>query len=315
MAFPANPFKPTAGVMPPVLIGRDHVSLDFSEALEDGPGAPDRLMIITGPRGCGKTVMLTELGSIAKQHHWDVVDETASEGLCDRLIARIAPDPSAISGASFRPTAFGFSLGEINIAPELRPLTLRDAMHARLNKLGKNRGLLVTIDETQDADQSDITAIATAAQHMFRDNGALDLATKATNGYPYMIQLVGYHIWREARRRADNTDNTISRTDVIRGIEHARAKLGEGVCAPIVSAISGRTLDYLHAMAEDDGPSATSHIAQRLGESMDYANNYRSRLIAEHIIKAVGRGKVDFAVPFLREYLRQMPDRNGIALR
>lgn len=374
MAFPANPFKPTAGVMPPVLIGRDYVSLDFSEALEDGPGAPDRLMIITGPRGCGKTVMLTELGSIAKQHHWDVVDETASEGLCDRLIARITPDPSAISGASFRPTAFGFSLGEINIAPELRPLTLRDAMHARLNKLGKNRGLLVTIDETQDADQSDITAIATAAQHMFRDNaevafifaglpsltsdllntkvltflrrasikslgdipldevrtafdstirsagvhiddGALDLATKATNGYPYMIQLVGYHIWREARRRADNTDNTISRTDVIRGIEHARAKLGEGVCAPIVSAISGRTLDYLHAMAEDDGPSATSHIAQRLGESMDYANNYRSRLIAEHIIKAVGRGKVDFAVPFLREYLRQMPDRNGIALR
>ena len=48
---------------------------------------------------------------------------------------------------------------------------------------------------------------------------------------------------------------------------------------------------------------------------MDYANNYRSRLIEEHIIKAVGRGKVDFAVPFLREYLRQMPDRNGIALR
>ena len=98
MAFPANPFKPTAGVMPPVLIGRDHVSLDFSEALEDGPGAPDRLMIITGPRGCGKTVMLTELGSIAKQHHWDVVDETASEGLCDRLIARIAPDPRPYRG-------------------------------------------------------------------------------------------------------------------------------------------------------------------------------------------------------------------------
>ena len=46
-----NPFKPTAGAEPPVLIGRDKVIDDFSDGLDEGVGAPARLMRITGPRG------------------------------------------------------------------------------------------------------------------------------------------------------------------------------------------------------------------------------------------------------------------------
>ena len=53
-----NPFKPTAGKMPPVLIGRESIVSDFSEALENGAGAPGRLMLITGQRGFGKTSCL-----------------------------------------------------------------------------------------------------------------------------------------------------------------------------------------------------------------------------------------------------------------
>ena len=58
-----NPFKPTAGMNPPELIGRDTVLDDFAEALENGPGAPDRLMRISGVRGTGKTVLLNALRS------------------------------------------------------------------------------------------------------------------------------------------------------------------------------------------------------------------------------------------------------------
>ncbi|OXN00355.1 AAA family ATPase [Bifidobacterium vansinderenii] len=365
MTFPANPFKPTAGVMPPVLIGRESVIDDFDEGLGDGPGAPDRLMLITGPRGSGKTVMLTELGKMASKHRWMVVDETASEGLVDRLISRIAPEPSRIAGVSFKPSIMGASLGEFSIAPALRPSTLRDAMSARLHSLGKGKGLLITLDETQDASIDDMTALATAAQHMLRENAevafvfaglpslisdllnakvltflrrasikelgdvpltevraafsstirgskididdeALDIATDATGGYPYMIQLVGYHMWRHARRRHDGPDDAITVEDVRDGIEQARAKLGEGVCAPVIKRLSERAVDYLEAMAIDDGPSATSDIAKRMGESMDCANIYRQRLIDEHVITSPTRGRVDFAIPFLREYLRSL---------
>lgn len=57
-----NPLKPTAGMTPPVLIGREAVIEDFRDGIEEGAGAPGRLMRITGPRGSGKTVLLTRAG-------------------------------------------------------------------------------------------------------------------------------------------------------------------------------------------------------------------------------------------------------------
>ncbi|KFJ00023.1 ATPase AAA [Bifidobacterium stellenboschense] len=88
-----NPFKPTAGKMPPVLIGRQSTIDDFSEALENGVGAPGRIMLVTGQRGFGKTVMLTEFRRIAKARHWETIGETASEGLVARLVRALAPHP------------------------------------------------------------------------------------------------------------------------------------------------------------------------------------------------------------------------------
>lgn len=51
--------------MPPILIGRQAVIDAFAEGLENGAGAPGRLMLVTGQRGYGKTVMLTELSRVA----------------------------------------------------------------------------------------------------------------------------------------------------------------------------------------------------------------------------------------------------------
>ena len=76
----ANPFKPTAGATPPLLVGRNRVIEEFLESLDDGPGAPGLLELITGARGVGKTVMLTALGDSARERGWVVVDETAREG-------------------------------------------------------------------------------------------------------------------------------------------------------------------------------------------------------------------------------------------
>lgn len=89
-----NPFKPTAGKRPPMLIGRESVIEDFEEGLDNGAGAPGRLMLITGNRGCGKTVLLRELQRLASERGWAVVSDSASLGLCDRLadaLRRINP--------------------------------------------------------------------------------------------------------------------------------------------------------------------------------------------------------------------------------
>ena len=38
---PVNPFKPTAGRMPPMLIGRNDIIEDFEEGLDNGSGKVD----------------------------------------------------------------------------------------------------------------------------------------------------------------------------------------------------------------------------------------------------------------------------------
>lgn len=62
-----NPFKPGAGLRPPILAGRDSLFADFDvvrrKIAELGEG--DRSWILTGLRGVGKTVLLGELQRIA----------------------------------------------------------------------------------------------------------------------------------------------------------------------------------------------------------------------------------------------------------
>lgn len=75
-----NPFKPTAGKMPPALVGREKVTDDFLEGLANGEGAPGRLMRITGPRGSGKTVLLPSLPRLRKTRAglWSMSREAAT---------------------------------------------------------------------------------------------------------------------------------------------------------------------------------------------------------------------------------------------
>ena len=87
-----NPFKPTAGMTPPVLIGREGVIDDFVDGLDKGPGAPSRLMRITGLGGSGKTVLLTQLGDIATDRGWTVVNVSGREPLCASIQEQLAHD-------------------------------------------------------------------------------------------------------------------------------------------------------------------------------------------------------------------------------
>lgn len=364
MAVRSNPFKPTAGGEPPLLIGRDKVIRDFEKGLDNGVGAPGRIMLVTGARGTGKTVMLTVFGDKARERRWDVIEETASDGLAERLVSALLTAGPSLDRLTIRPS-IGFagaslSLGEAELSSKRMPDTLRRAMSARLDTLGHRRGLLISIDETQAADRTDLIAIATAIQHQIRerrniaivfaglpqmvsdlfndevitflrrarmnvladvpiddvrrafaatfvasgmaiDEQQLRTAAQATAGYPYMIQLVGYHIWDCADMR---DSSRVSDQDVTDGIEEARRDLDNAVCIPELQGLSRNDRAYLEALAQSDGPAPTAAVAQRMGRSTNYAATYRRRLLDAYVIRETERGEIDFAVPFLREYLR-----------
>ena len=87
-----NPFRPSFGVNPPLLVGRDAEVLAFADAVDAAPGAPGRATLYTGVRGVGKTVMLNEVESAARERGWVVVAETAVPGLVGRLVRHRLPE-------------------------------------------------------------------------------------------------------------------------------------------------------------------------------------------------------------------------------
>lgn len=170
----SNPFKPTAGKMPPVLIDRHDIVEAFEEGLANGAGAPGRLMLLTGQRGFGKTVMLTELARVAGEHGWAVAMDVASSGLVGRLTDALRAQGPQVHRASIAPSVgvtgvASLSLGGLEVERPATSLSLREAIEGRLKKVGRGKGLLLAIDESQAASRDDLVAVATAYQQVIQD--------------------------------------------------------------------------------------------------------------------------------------------------
>jgi hypothetical protein len=182
----ANPFKPTAGKMPPQLLGRERIIQEFTDGLNNGAGAPERLMRISGSRGTGKTVMLNELRRIAAARKWAVIDETASTGFNDRILAALQ-SKTKVDRMTIQPSALGISLGGAELSHT--SLDLRQAIEKKLSTPGVH-GLLITLDEIQDASMDEMRTLSIAVQHCigadlniaFVFAGLPSVITDVTNG-------------------------------------------------------------------------------------------------------------------------------------
>ena len=373
-----NPFKPTAGKMPPILIGRQAIIDDFKEGLENGAGAPGRLMLITGQRGYGKTVMLTELGRVAKDAGWEVISETASEGMCDRLASALVRPGMKLRGVNVQPSIgvpgiLNASLGGASFSVDQIALTLREVVNQRLAKMPRGKGIVFTIDEAQAASMADMVALATTIQHVIRDEDMRDvsdsdkhgvafvfaalpslmdellhervltflrrsvqhdlglvaypdvrsayievvregglaidsevaeLAAEASDGYPYMIQLVGYYMWRAAEVRGSKE---IEEADVIQGKKDALVLLDDAVCAPLFDGLTAAQKLFVKAVAKEaPQPAKVSEIANRAHRSASWVSKYRASLIKERVVESAGYGLVRLSASHLAEYVQSL---------
>lgn len=133
---------------------------------------------------------------------------------------------------------------------------------------------------------------------------AVEHAVAVAQGYPFMIQLVGFHAWEAA------SDPTVAVTlqDVAVGAETARHRVGQLVVAPMWNDLADGSRRFLAAMALDDGLSRTADIAARLGVSSEYVGVYRSRLMKSGMVAAAGHGRLDFALEATRQWIRGLDE-------
>lgn len=118
-----------------------------------------------------------------------------------------------------------------------------------------------------------------------------------TEGSPYMLQLLGHNLVEYAR------SGMVGETVLQRAFEASRQEFENDICKTTLSGVSDKDEEFLRAMAFLGTPSSISAIAHVMNVTQDYAQKYRKRLIDAGIIEAARRGYVQFAVPYLSEYL------------
>lgn len=357
MAPVKNPFTPTFGAPPPLLVGRRELMDLFEDALAEGPGSPGFATVYTGGRGVGKTVMLNAAEDIARQEGYAVISETATPGFLDRItsvhLAALLP------GAETKVTGVTTPVGGIQVEHPIQPV---QSLRSMVEAVTLHTPVLITLDELQTESIDELRDLAVVLQHavrehrplafcaaglphaldeLLRDQGVTFLrradrhvlgavrvdgvgaafqdvvrangrdmsddvaavAAAATSGYPFLIQLIGYHSWRQ---RPDAHE--ISLDDVEAGVAAANRRVGRLVIEPALNDLSAVARTFLLHMAVDDGPSRMADIATRMGVDANYASQYRLRLIGAGLIESAGHGRVAFTIPHLREWLREHDD-------
>jgi chromosomal replication initiation ATPase DnaA len=357
----ANPFTPVFGSEPLMLAGRERLIDDVLKGLGNAPGDPNRIMIFTGMRGSGKTVLLAKIASEAESRGWLSIHAAALPGMLDEFLDQIKerakeflPKKAAMKLTGIQAGGFGFTRD----VQQEDSVGWRTQMERYLDLLAEyNVGLLFTIDEVNANTPEMIQFVSTfqifirekrnvavlmaglpnKVLQMFQNDSisflrrafrrklepisisevrvvikktialsgrsiepeALKEAADNTQGFPFLIQLIGYHAFNQSDQEKITMD------DVAAGIEDAQIDMESMIIDATIYDLSDMDMKFLIAMSGDDGDSRISDIADRLGVSAVYASVYRKRLIEQDIVSQAGRGKLAFNIPLLKTWIAE----------
>lgn len=150
-------FSPAFGNRPRTLVGREQILEDFRNGIRSISGSRERARLILGQRGSGKTVLLLEMGDIARKDEYVVASPSiVAAGMCERIIEKLSDEgapylpkkKTRITGGSIG--AIGFSAGVQLQGAEKEKHSFGWQLSHICSELNKNKkGVLILIDEVQ----------------------------------------------------------------------------------------------------------------------------------------------------------------------
>jgi len=156
------------------------------------------------------------------------------------------------------------------------------------------------VSETYDA----FRRLMELASYVETREAAIDELARYSQGYPYLMQLIGFHTLEEAPSAVPHQVCEIDRQAVQFAEVAAYEQFRANVLEPVIADLSDEQRAYLLAMAEslDDGRSRTSDVANIMGKEQRQLSTVRDRLIKKRVIVADGRGYVRYNLPRMRQY-------------
>jgi hypothetical protein len=125
-------------------------------------------------------------------------------------------------------------------------------------------------------------------------------AARASEGSPYLMQLIGHYIAVSADKTGDVSEMLFDAA-----IDAALRDFKKDICETTLAPLSERDIAFLLAMAEDVGDSRLADVAARMRVTDAYVQTYKRRLVQAGVIRQPRRGVACMEVPYLRDYLRE----------
>lgn len=175
---------------------------------------------------------------------------------------------------------------------------MRRAVHEELGLLSR--------DETEGAFVSSLKNTKGIATNP----ACLTKLVDASYGHPYLIQLIGYYLVTTINENQDCKKYKASEQDADKAIATAITAYERRALEPIMSEMSAMMRLYIEGMVaslDETHCATTAEIAEVLNKNSASLTRARDALIKSGIIVTPARGKVRFAIPYLRTYAAKTP--------
>ena len=177
-------FKPGTGVVPPYLAGRKEEQAYFQDCVDDlkDREPPSRDLILYGPRGNGKTALLSYLRTRTLQKETsklDILWVTPNEmGTLAELIDRLTEDHQALR-KRFKSAEFSAGVGPFQAKTEMDWSPTAATIRKLLQERSRNKPFILIIDEAHRLKPAVAESLLNASQ------------SARSTGSPFLLVLAG----------------------------------------------------------------------------------------------------------------------------
>lgn len=280
-----NPFTLTFGKSPLEPVERPVQTNEIIDTFTAEP-VNQQMFLITGVRGSGKTVMMTEISrKLRTREEWVVIELNPSVDLLRGMLSKLNSNP--VCAGIIKSAKIDLSFWEFGVSIEgaAHITDAETAIIAILEKMKKNgKKLLVTIDEVTN---NEFMHVFAGSFQIEREQAAP--MAELTKGYPFAFQVLGYLTWN-------------NRGNYREVLEEYEQYLSEFVYDKIWSELSRKDRVVARGIAETDS-GKIKDIRERLGMETNQFNPYRKRLIKKGILSGEMRGYVYFTLPLFEDYV------------
>lgn len=145
----------------------------------------------------------------------------------------------------------------------------------------------------------------TCRDYDIQTDGQASMAiASASDGSPFIAQLFAYNACAIARKR-DSKHIYITIDDCYDGFEEGLSTVFTSLVKPTLKSLTEKELDFMKAMGElyPTSKIKIGDIVKITGQTKQYINIYKHRLIDKRIIKGDGRGYIKCIIPYMTMYL------------